>query len=56
MLERKGGATLRQIQDTTGWRAHTVRGFVSVLASKGGMTINSIRRESDKARVYEVAR
>lgn len=56
MLERKGGVTLRQIQDATGWQPHTVRGFVSVLASKGGMTINSIRRESDKARVYEVAR
>ena len=56
MLQRKGGATLDEIMKITGWQKHTVRGFISILGSKGGMKINSSRRESDKARVYEVAR
>jgi hypothetical protein len=33
--------------------AHTVRGFISILVSKGGMKITSTRREDDGARVYE---
>jgi len=37
----------------TGWQKHTVRGFISILGSKGGMKISSTRRESDGARVYE---
>jgi hypothetical protein len=30
-----------------------VRGFISILGSKGGMKVTSTRRESDGARVYE---
>jgi Protein of unknown function (DUF3489) len=29
LLQRKGGATLQQIMDATGWQAHSVRGFIS---------------------------
>jgi len=36
----------------TGWQKHTVRGFISILGSKGGMKVTSTRRE-DGARVYE---
>jgi len=54
MLERKGGATLQQIRDATGWQPHTVRGFISILGKKSGMEITSSRRE-DGARVYAVA-
>ena len=39
----------------TGWQKHTVRGFVSILGSKGGMKIQSSKRE-DGSRVYEAAR
>ena len=39
--------------ETTGWQKHTVRGFISILGSKGGMKVTSARRESDGARVYE---
>ena len=53
MLQRKGGATLEQIMEATGWQKHTVRGFISILGSKGGMKVTSTRRESDGARVYE---
>ena len=53
MIQRKGGATLDEIMNVTGWQKHTVRGFISILGSKGGMKITSTRRESDGARVYE---
>ena len=53
MIQRKGGATLDEIMKATGWQKHTVRGFISILGSKGAMQITSSRRESDGARVYE---
>jgi hypothetical protein len=53
MMQRKGGATLEEIVKATGWQKHTVRGFISIVGSKGGMKIASSRRESDGARVYE---
>jgi hypothetical protein len=53
MLQRKGGATLEEIMRATNWQKHTVRGFISILGSKGGMKVTSTRRESDGARVYE---
>jgi hypothetical protein len=53
MLQRKGGATLEEIMKATNWQKHTVRGFISILGSKGGMKVTSARRESDGARVYE---
>jgi hypothetical protein len=53
MLQRKGGATLEAIMEATGWQKHTVRGFISILGSKGGLKVTSTRRESDGARVYE---
>jgi Protein of unknown function (DUF3489) len=53
MLQRKGGATLDEIMKATAWQKHTVRGFISILSSKGGMKITSTRRDSDGACVYE---
>jgi hypothetical protein len=53
MIQRKGGATLEEIMKATGWQKHTVRGFMSILGSKGGLKVTSTRRESDGARVYE---
>jgi hypothetical protein len=52
-IQRKGGATLDQIMEATGWQRHTIRGFISILGSKGGIKVTSTRRESDGARVYE---
>jgi hypothetical protein len=56
LLERAGGATLEELMAATAWQKHSVRGFISTLASKHGYTITSIRRESDKARVYKIAK
>jgi hypothetical protein len=41
MMKRAKGATLAEIMKTTGWQPHTVRGFVSILGSKGGEKIES---------------
>src|SRR5258708_37630753 len=35
MMKRAKGATLAEIMETTGWQAHTVRGFVRILGSNG---------------------
>ena len=55
LLQGNGGATLEHIMAATAWRKHTVRGFISTLASKHGHVITSVRRASDKARVYAIA-
>ena len=52
MIQRKGGATLDEIGKATGWQKHTIRGFMSVVPKKAGLTVTSTRRE-DGARVYE---
>src|ERR1039458_6403904 len=54
MISKKGGATLESIQKETGWAKHTIRGFMSTLTRRTGVKFTSTRRESDKARVYEV--
>ena len=41
MMKRSTGATLAEIVEATGWQKHTVRGFVSILGSKGGQQIES---------------
>jgi hypothetical protein len=35
---------------------HSVRRFISTLGSKHGYTVPSTRRETDKARVYTIAK
>ncbi len=56
LLEREGGATLEEIMAETLWQKHSVRGFISTLASKHGHVITSTRRETDQARVYAIAK
>jgi hypothetical protein len=50
-MKRARGATLAEIVAATGWQAHTVRGFVSILGSKGGKTIESSKSD-DGERTY----
>jgi hypothetical protein len=54
LLERVGGATLEEIMAETAWQKHSVRGFISTLASKHGYRVVSTRREADKAGVYAI--
>ena len=55
LLQRRGGATLKQIMDATDWQAHSVRGFISgALGKKMGLTVESTKQE-DGERVYRIA-
>jgi hypothetical protein len=55
MLQRTEGATLREIMSSMGWQKHTVRGFVSILGSKGGEKIESSKNAVGE-RTYSIAR
>lgn len=54
LISRVGGATAAELQQATGWQAHSLRGFLSVANSKGLAKVASARRD-DGARVYSVA-
>ena len=56
MLKRTKGATLAEIMEATAWRApHTIRGFVSILGSKGGEKIESSKNAAGE-RSYRASR
>ena len=55
MMKRPGGATLKQLMDTLGWQAHTVRGFVAgTLTKKMGLTVASTKPAGGE-RTYSIA-
>jgi hypothetical protein len=55
MMKRAKGATLVEIAECTGWQKHTVRGFVSILGSKGGEKIESSKNAAGE-RSYRIAK
>lgn len=55
MMKRAKGATLAEIMEATGWQKHTVRGFVSILRSKGGVKVES-SKNADGERTYRIAK
>ncbi len=55
MMKRAKGATLAEIMEATGWQKHTVRGFVSILGSKGGEKIESSMNAAGE-RTYRIAK
>ncbi len=54
LLSRPEGATLDDLTMATGWLKHTVRGALSQMSKKLGITINSHKPEWS-VRVYRVA-
>jgi Protein of unknown function (DUF3489) len=52
LLCRPEGATVREIQDLTGWQRHSVRGFLSASVRKQGRSVHSFERQGE--RVYRV--
>lgn len=55
MLQHRDGTTIRQIMESTGWQAHTVRGtFAGALKKKLGLNIVSARIDGGE-RVYRIA-
>jgi hypothetical protein len=55
MIKRVKGATLAEIMETTGWQKHTVRGFVSIVGSKGGEKVESSKNAAGE-RSYRIAK
>ncbi len=55
MMARKGGAILTDIMATTGWQAHTVRGFMAGTLKKAGMAVESSKSEAGE-RIYRLAK
>jgi Protein of unknown function (DUF3489) len=55
MMKRAKGATLPEIMKATGWQPHTVRGFVSILGSKGGEKIASSKNAAGE-RTYKIGK
>jgi hypothetical protein len=55
LMKRAKGATLAEIMAATKWQAHTVRGFVSILGSKGGEKIESSKNATGE-RTYKIAK
>jgi hypothetical protein len=54
LLRREGGATLQELMSSTGWQAHSVRGFISgTLGKKMGLTVESAKGE-DGGRIYSI--
>ncbi len=55
MLQRPDGTTIRQVMETTGWQAHTVRGtFAGALKKKLGLNVVSAK-DGTGERVYRIA-
>ena len=54
LMKRTKGATLAEIMKETGWQAHTVRGFVSILG-KNGEKVESSKSEAGE-RTYRIAK
>ena len=55
MLQRPDGTTIRQVMESTGWQAHTVRGtFAGALKKKLGLNIVSAK-DATGERVYRIA-
>ena len=52
LLCRPEGATVREIQDLTGWQRHSVRGFLSASVRKQGRNVRSFERAGEH--VYRV--
>ncbi len=55
MIGRTKGATLAEIMKTTGWQAHSVRGYISTAAKKHRIKIESTRNEAGN-RLYKIAK
>jgi hypothetical protein len=55
MMNCGKGATLPEIVKARGWPPHTVRGFVSILGSKGGEKVESSKNAAGE-RTYKIGK
>lgn len=56
LLGRSGGATLAELQEVTGWQAHSVRGFLSGIVKKRHGTNLSAQKPKNEARRYHLSK
>jgi hypothetical protein len=55
LLQRAGGASLKELMKATGWQAHSVRGFLSgAMSEKMGLSVTSTKAAHEERR-YSVA-
>jgi hypothetical protein len=55
LLKRPGGVTLKELTKATGWRPHSVRGFLSgTVGKKMGTPVESSKR-GDGERAYRIS-
>ena len=55
LLKRANGVTLEELVDATGWKANSVRGFISgTIGKKMGLKVESQKR-ADGERAYSLA-
>ena len=55
LLKRPGGVTLKSLMKATGWRAHSVRGFLSgALGKKMGTPVESFQSDAGE-RAYRLS-
>jgi hypothetical protein len=56
LLNRPSGVTLKELEEATGWQAHSVRGFLSgTIGKKMGTPVASTKR-ADGERVYRLSK
>ena len=55
LIGQAKGATFAEIQKSTDWQAHSVRGFLSTAAKKHGLKIESTKTEAGD-RLYKTAK
>jgi hypothetical protein len=54
LLSRPDGASIEELQEATGWQAHSVRGFLAGAVKKGlGLTLDS-EKPDDGPRRYRI--
>ena len=54
LLQRPGGASMKELMKATGWQRHSVRGFLSgTVGKKMGLTVKSTKGE-DGERTYSL--
>ncbi len=53
LISRKHGASLAEISEKMGYKFHTIRGMISTLGSKHGLTIESFK-DKTKGRCYRL--
>ncbi len=53
LLQRKTGASIRELAKTTGWQNHSVQGFMSgTLKKKRGLSVTSTKEENKDRRYF----